>query len=89
MTRDAVTLTLPLSEEGILCHAKLVLEVPILHHGLRFSQHMCYLPISSNVLKSNDTSLDHVYIVVAFHLILFRLVMKDIVFLELNATLIV
>ena len=51
MTRDVVTLTLPLSEGIILCHSKLVSEVPILHHRQRLRYPICYLLISTNVLR--------------------------------------
>ena len=80
MTHDVVTLTLPLSEGGILCYAKIVSEVPILHQGQRLSQHICNLLISINVLKSYDTSLGHASDVVVLHLNVFRLVMKHRIF---------
>jgi hypothetical protein len=61
-------LTLPLSEGGIFFHTKLVPEVYKFSKGQRLSQYICYLLISMNVLQLDDTSLDHVFDEVLFHL---------------------
>ena len=72
MTHDDVTLTLPLNEGDILCHAKPKSEVPILPHGQRLSRHIYNLLINSNVLKSYRTSLDHVSDEVILHINMFH-----------------
>ena len=50
---------LMLSQGGILCHAKLVLEVYELRCGQRLGQHIDYLLICRYVLQSQGTFLDH------------------------------
>jgi hypothetical protein len=61
-------LTFPLSEGGIFCHTKLVLEVHKFSKGQRLSQNIGYLLISTNVLQLDGMSLDHVSDEMIFHL---------------------
>ena len=60
--------TLPLSEGGILCHAKLVSEVDELHRSQGLGKNICYLLFCRDILKTDGTFMNHVSEVVIPHL---------------------
>jgi hypothetical protein len=69
--------TLPLSEGGIICHAKLVPEGYELFPRQRLGQDIYYLLIYKNVLKSCSSSLDCISNEVISHLDVLLPVMKQ------------